>query len=298
MGRLARGAHGVLLALLSGCTPTPGSTDASDTSTSDVTTGGGAHDVSSDAASESAGDRAQCVDDHVGDLVIDASSELDEYRTLRSVSGQLVVRDLVGVTDLAFLSCLEEVGDWLTVAENPNLVSLHGLGAVHSIGMATGYRGLNIASNPSLLAVDGLDSLTYVPDVGIHGNDSLVSLGLSALESVDAITLGGCSQPEQLGPAMGTGSNDALVSLDGLESLQDANFVTIGGQQNLASIDSLIALSNAGVDLGGVTIQYNPQLPIEDIEQLMASQGHAVHEDYVCGNLGGAQECDCFLGGD
>lgn len=64
------------------------------------------------------------------------------------------------------------------------------------------------------------------------------------------------------------------------------------------SIDYLTQLVEAGADLSGLRAQYNPNLPIESLEAYMDALGFEVSEERICGNLGGAPECDCWTVGE
>ena len=45
------------------------------------------------------------------------------------------------------------------------------------------------------------------------------------------------------------------------------------------------------------SIQYNPMLPVADIEAFFMVNGGTVSDERICGNLGGATECTCYTEG-
>lgn len=255
----------------------------------------------SDASESSA--PSHCVDVIDGDLEIDDRTQpdaLEALRTVRLVTGKLFVNNTQGLQDLSFLECLEEVGSSLVIGANESLETLHGLEQLERAGFIDVSSGpwFLIIDNPLLGSLEGLDGLRFVSALSIYDNPSLTALELPSLQGAGTLSIGGCRQDAEDVPAAGEGNNASLVEINGLESLANVNFLTIAGQESLASIAHLQLLAEGGTDFGTVWIQYNPNLPVEDIEAFFTAAGKTISDERVCGNLGGAPECTCWTVGE
>jgi hypothetical protein len=278
-----------------GATSSEATTEGAATSPPDGTNGEG-------DASESS-PPSHCVDVIDGDVEIDDRTDpeaLEALRTVRLVTGKLFVNNTQGLQDLSFLECLEEVGSSLVIGANESLETLHGLERLERVGFINVSIGpwFLIVDNPVLGSLEGLDGLRFVSALSIYDNPSLTALELPSLQGASVISIGGCRQDAEDVPAVGEGNNASLVEINGLESLENVTYLQIGGQENLTSIAHLGALAQAGTNFNDITIQYNPNLPVEEIEAFFTAAGKTISDERVCGNLGGAPECTCWTVGE
>lgn len=228
------------------------------------------------------------------------------------IDGHLELRSMVDVTDLQFLRCLGEITGGLWVSDNPDLETLSGLenlevvgasgsgdnfvvisgnGSLRSLeglGSLEELGVLSIEDNPVLESMEGLSSLGRVTELSVQRNDSLSVVGLRALDTVGELRLGGlfCSEPDAMPTPDGL---PGLTTIDGLDSLQSAEFVYILGNPNLESLGPF-ATPNMGL-FGGV-FQLNAMLPYADV---MASGFENLYQ--TCGNKDDPVQCECGMMG-
>jgi hypothetical protein len=281
-------------------TATASSSRATTEEATDVATASPANDTSGEGDASDSSAPSHCVDVIEGDLEIDDRTDLDELRTVRLVTGTVRIGQTQTLEDLNFLECLEEVGANLLIGANEGLRTLHGAARLEQVGygdLSSGH-GLFISNNPNLVSLAGLDSLRFPRIVSIYDNPSLAELSLPTVESVWSLRIGGCRQDAEDVPALGEGNNASLVEINGFQSLENVSFLEISGQASLTSIAHLGALAQAGTDFNDITIQYNPDLPVEEIEAFFTAAGKTISDERVCGNLGGAPECTCWTVGE
>lgn len=176
------------------------------------------------------------------------------------------------ISDLSPLAGLTTVVKYLRIRNNDSLTSLEGLGALQSVGEASqGTGGLEIVNNLALITLEGFNSLNSVYGLRIDGNESLTSL--EGLESLSFI-------PQYGGISIV--SNPSLVALSGLDSLTYSFNLHIENNDALESLAGLEELTTVGGSVeqgGGLTISGNAALvSLEGIENLTAIGG---------GNFGG-----------
>ena len=201
---------------------------------------------------------------HYGDLV-NCNFYLYRDLTLTHITGNLVISDCTGLSQISYLSSLTTVRGDLSITSNDALTDVNGLSSLTTIGgnltiqynnaltdvsglsgLTTLGGGLDITSNAALFNVNGLSSLTTVGgDLTIRGNDALPDMnGLTSLASVGGglsirdnaalINAGGLSNLTTMGGDLYISSNDALTDINGLSSL-----TTVGGFLIIVENDAL-----------------------------------------------------------
>ncbi|MFP9100295.1 hypothetical protein ACLI09_14690 [Flavobacterium sp. RHBU_24] len=151
-----------------------------------------------------------------------------------------------GIVNLNGLSILS--GASVTLFENPSLSSLgNAFENTTTLGHFYSY------TNPSLVSLEGLESLTDAGTITIWSNNSLNSIsGLQSLLTIDYINIGSNSSLQSISglQSLTTGSisisyNNLLQSLNGLQSLTTANGIIIEGNNTLTSIEALSSVTNS-----------------------------------------------------
>ncbi len=108
---------------------------------------------------------------HVGGFSlsgVDKIVNLDGLGRLERIEGPLRLHQLTQLQDVMGLAALREVGGFLQITYNRELLSLRGLEGVHEV------ESLEITHNPKLRSLRGLSGLERVRgDVEIHGNTML-----------------------------------------------------------------------------------------------------------------------------
>ena len=181
------------------------------------------------------------------------------------VTGNLIIRNISDLTNVAGLSALTSVGGDLDIEINLALASIVGLSALTSVG---GRLFIN-ASN-ALTNVNGLSALTSVGgELNINSNAALTNVDdLLALTSVggDLIIIGnaalanvnGLSAVTSVGGRLQFVLNAALTNIDGLSLL-----TSVGGDLIIvrnAALTSLNGLSLLTSVVGSLIITHNAAL--------------------------------------
>lgn len=213
------------------------------------------------------------------ELQLTSQSQIDNfslnYPGCTDFPGGIFINDLVqgDITNLNGLTQVINIGQRLTIIDNPNLTSLVGLDHLETIGrdliiQSTGITDLNglgalnyihrnvlIGDNPALNDLHGLDNLTFIgKKLSIRQNNVLSSLnGLNGLSSIGGTLrieknpaladLSALSALLSIGGNLYLVDNDALTSLSGLENINPnsiSQLRILGSQQlNTCSIASI-----------------------------------------------------------
>lgn len=256
--------------------------------------------------------------DGIRSLEVTSAMEAEELPRYTVIDGNLRIRDVDGLTDLSFLECLTEIRGGLVISGNADLVSLAGLEQLASVvspwpeydhvvirensklqdveGLTAVEEvgNLSIEDNPALTSLDGLASFRRANVISITGNDTLETLGLRMLESVDELAIGATQCPTwdpetEPAPSPIPTGNSALLEIDGLDSLVEYGQLRITGNMSLNSLASLSEQLQQASGLR-VDIELNEMLPYEQIE--LANLPGTTES---CGNLGDPQPCECEL---
>jgi hypothetical protein len=156
----------------------------------------------------------------------------------------VVITGNARLTSLDGLGALRSAVGQLTIEGNARLVSIKGLQNLASI------TGVVVDGNPELLTLDGLEFATELTGgVIVHGNSKLHSL-----QGLGRVTKAGAS--DKAGRCVQVSSNDALLSLGGLEKLASCadGGVVVAGNAALTDISQLESLRELGADQRGVSI--------------------------------------------
>jgi hypothetical protein len=163
------------------------------------------------------------------------------YAGCDAINGDLRIAQS-DLTGLSPLTRLLRVSGTLELANNPQLQELTGLERLTQVG------ALEISNNPALADLDGLGSLQSARFVTISNNARLRSLhGLEGLESAASVTIqhNGICHTTGLSSLRAVGSlvisnNPKLVSLAGLNGLRRAESVEITNNRMLSGYFGLL----------------------------------------------------------
>lgn len=273
-----------------GCGPEANETadgSAATTATTATTTKSSSSSAAVDSGSSTGS--APCSVVHEGDLHVETGSDDLYLQDVRVVTGRLIISG--NRATLEALRCLEEVGEGLVIFQTHNLLSLAGLENLRSVGRAEGAEatGVGITLNDSLTTLAGLDSLREVSYLVIYDNASLATLGLTNLERIGDLSIGGCNT-DPSGTPFSFGDNPSLTALDGFDSLVSLTTLTITGQSGLTSLARLRELAESGVEFTRTHFKLNENLDIAEIQAFMAAAGSAGD---VCQHAEEGDVCMC-----
>lgn len=147
--------------------------------------------------------------------------------------------------------------------------------------------GIGIARNASLTSLEGLSSVEGV-GLSVRSNPVLAKIDLPAAVELHWIEIGGCA----FEPDTALESTNGITTLDGFESLESFGHIVVSGQAELESLPAIRRLLDAGAQGGEVIIQHNPNLPIEEVDDLRSRSWE--RSFYSCGNLGEGEDASCF----
>ena len=145
---------------------------------------------------------------------------------------------------------------------NPSLVSLEGLETLTTIGE------VDIRYNDLLQSLNGLQSVTSTNNIGVTANNSLLSLnGLHSLTTANSIrinynpaltSIGALSNVTSL-HAIGIGYNPSLTSLNGIENISsESYYVTVESNASLKDLCTLVPILSLISPDSSVSGNYNP----------------------------------------
>ena len=274
-----------LLVALAACGP--GAVSEQSNSSGGASGGVGEASVSSEDAGGSLSGDMSCSEEYDGDLLVDATTNLDAVRSVRRISGSLTLTSLPG-HDLAFLNCLEEVEGALFILDNESLETLEGMGSLMTVD------AIFLENNRRLRSLSGLTALTQATrGIKVMNNSELSDFSMPSLQVIggDGLILGGCislSSEE----AESVGDNNSLESINGLDSLVSVNGLLIAGQENLRSLEHLEGLARQGTDFGGyLSVRVTPRLALAEIQSFAEASGATVVQ--TCQNKDNPEICNC-----
>lgn len=179
-------------------------------------------------------------------ITTDPITDLSSLNTLEKINGSLHIYSNTLLTSLNGLEAITQVGN-LGIARNASLVSISGLSNLEEI-TAAGARnngrdgpGIHIWENEAITTLDGLEKISVIGSLNIFSNPSLISIqGLKSITSLfDGINLY---------------DNQSLTTLDGFNSLTSiGTFCNISGNSKLSSIEGLSSVTSIG---GALSISY------------------------------------------
>lgn len=209
-----------------------------------------------------------------GEVFIESAAELESLRGVEDFEGTLHIR-CGDCTTLEPLSSLTRVSHGLRIYQT-RVSDLRGLEALRSV------RSLEVSSNGALTSLAGLDNLERVrAELEISSNPRLSSLRfLERLRKVGrlGVTDNGALQDLQglnglqAANSLHIGSNDALLSFSGLESLEtlDENLLV----QDNPSLRTLEGLGEGFTRAGFVVVRINPSLSsLSGLDNVKSARG-------------------------
>jgi hypothetical protein len=205
---------------------------------------------------------------HSGSVVIRDPADFDQLAGVACVDGDLIIAGIPG--DIPSLPELHTVTGGVTVAGNPDLTSLAGLGGVREIGQSYLIQG-----NDSLGDIAQLASLDTVLSIFIVGNDGLQNLaGFSSLHQLNTkltvannpnlSSLQGLDNVVTATSWLVVRSNRSLTDVSALQGLRAVGAMEVSGNQSLTAL-SLPSLEKVDVRL---TVNSNPQLAALSVPKL------------------------------
>jgi hypothetical protein len=186
-----------------------------------------------------------------------ALTNLNGLNNLTSISnsngfGRLQIWGNQNLQSLDGLENLEEVTQFIRIAENPSLTSIQGLSGLSNTSIETFIR---IEENPSLVNLQGLNNISVANTLIISGNQMLVDL--NGLDNLTEISSGleiydneHLKNFEGLNNLINVGDdgiyiyiNPELESFNGLENLVSSGKFFISNNLALTNIEALESLS-------------------------------------------------------
>ena len=229
-----------------------------------------------------------------GDVTIGHNDALTELglSSLGSIQGELYVGHNPLLTSLNGLEALREIGTDLRILENETLADMSALDDLRSVG-----RFLHIWTNPSVVALDGMNSLEvgssiYVTGAGIVSFDGFngieqanADLRLEGLHSLDALT--GFRSLKSVGESLVIRDNLGLKTIPGLASLESVEVLFIVNNDELASITGLSSLH----EVGALEIYDNEKLPnVDGLEAVQEIGGAGIGGTLLVRNNAGLRD--------
>ncbi len=141
------------------------------------------------------------------------------------LDGNLIIDHVSGLKDLSAFSQLKTITGFVSISNNPDLVSLHGLEKLRTIG-----HGLDIFQNNRLQNTDALNGLNQVHDISIYSNNGLTTIRLAGITQLNRLDL---SNNYQLKTIFGP---EHLESLESLVITLDTVLTEVTGFQQLKTI--------------------------------------------------------------
>ena len=252
-------------------------------------TGGKVAESSSSGSSSTGGEGSSstaaepCGEVVEGDVTVSAPADAEALANVREIEGVLRISGWERESFIGHFPCLERVGN-LRILDSSSLLTLSGLERLRMV-----EYGISIARNASLTSLDGLSSVEGVGGLFVASNPALARIDLPAAVELHWIEIGGCA----FDPDTALESTNGITTLDGFESLESVGRVVVSGQAELESLPAIRRLLDAGAQGGEVIIQHNPNLPIEEVDDLR-SRSWEQWSFYSCGNLGEGEDARCF----
>lgn len=201
---------------------------------------------------------AEGIDPNVGrlGLTIQFNPNLTSLSGLINVQNcaDLYIRANSSLSSLSGLEGLTSLNGVLRISENNALISFEGLGNIESV------QSLSIAFNTSLTSLTGLEGLqTITNDIEIFQTaiGSLEALFNLEPQSINRIvifdndnlpSLNGLQSITGVSSYMEIEDNNGLLTLDGLENLEDINTLLIASNPLLSSLDAFENLTSEPVN--------------------------------------------------
>lgn len=186
---------------------------------------------------------------------------------IKSISGDLTIRDNPNLQSLSGLSNLEEIGGRLTLSSNAEITDLAGLSNINSVG-----GEISITANNKLLSTAGLSGISQITGGTLSFINNPVLTDLSGLSGLTAIknnwgliirrnnsllNLSGLSNLTELTGGITIDENALLQNIDAFSGLNYLRSITITGNTELQNLNGLSNIEGTG---GAVDISFNPRI--------------------------------------
>ncbi len=186
---------------------------------------------------------------------------------IKSISGDLIIRDNPNLESLSGLSNLEEIGGRLTLSSNAEITDLAGLSNINSVG-----GEISITANNKLLSNAGLSGISQITGGSLSFINNPVLTDLSGLSGLTAIknnwgliirrnnsllNLSGLSNLTELTGGITIDENALLQNIDAFSGLNYVRSITITGNAELQNLNGLSNIEGTG---GAVDISFNPRI--------------------------------------
>lgn len=196
------------------------------------------------------------------------NKDLISLNGLRNVKSayRLWIADNAVLSSLNGFTSLENVGEWLFVGVNPNLVQI---GIFNNLKTC---KSITVDGNPQLQSVDGFPAITTVDNIDIKNNPKLQSIApLTTLTKLNGFLniesnailpgLSGLSNLNNIGKGLKIQNNPLLVHLNGLNNLASAGGnIHIEGNKVLNDITALQMINPITISGSGLVLKNNPAL--------------------------------------
>jgi hypothetical protein len=162
--------------------------------------------------------------------IFTTNAQLEEYRGVTAITGNLLIDQYSGQPDFSVFDCLTTIGGSLRIDYNSALTSIHGFSALTTIG-----GDLGIGLNSALTSISEFTSLKTVGGFFIPSYNNSVLTSISGFTSLKTV-----------GGNFIIADNTALTTISGFTALK-----TVGGPANVIYIN--IVLNEALTTISGFT---------------------------------------------
>jgi hypothetical protein len=166
-----------------------------------------------------------------GDIEVNSAAQLQALAGCREVTGMLTIRYGKDITDLAPLAQLQRVDSALVIDQLDNLVSVHGLESLVSVGGTleiSGSTALHDVALPALVSVEG---------------------SLSIEDNLGLLHIGGLGSLQSIGGELRLNHDTNLTSFDDMPALKTLGGFTLFGCDSLARLSGFGGVHELGGDL-------------------------------------------------
>jgi len=200
-----------------------------------------------------------CIPD---DIILTSQADVDDFQTDHGPCDRVVGLLLIEGQDVLILTGLSDlvvVDGSFSISSNPELIDLDGLSSL------TQVNRLRIVGNEALVSLEGLANLSEANVIDISHNNNLRNLnGLMSLTQLSELVI---SSNSVLVNFVGLTAlrkverfyivyNQAIANLEGLSALEEVDVLWIDRNSSLISLDGL----SPTIKLGDLNLERNPIL--------------------------------------
>lgn len=186
------------------------------------------------------------------------NAQLEEYRGVTTITGDLIIRNFIGQPDFSVFDCLTTIGGLLNIRNNSSLTIVYGFNALTSVSYGIPFviytLGFLIQFNPVLNSIQGFNSLTQINGLfAIYENIALINvINFDNLQTVmDYVNI-------QFNTNLtNTPKFNALTKI--------GTFLTISNNSLLTNVSGFLALTPATGIGSNVIIDNNSLVPLLNV---------------------------------